>query len=65
MGKQIRIDIYYGFRDEGGPRDRHQIFYDVELDDLDDAIQVARNCFEDSIAELVNELEESDEGNEE
>lgn len=61
MGKTVRIDLYYGFRDEGGPRDRHQIYYDIELDDIDEATEVVKDCFEDAVSELINELEDGDE----
>lgn len=59
-GKTIRVDLYYGFRDEGGPRDRHQIYFDIVNDDIDDAIEVLKECFEDTVSELINCMEDED-----
>lgn len=58
MGKQIRIDQYWGWRDEGGPRDRSQIIYDLDLHDLDDVLDAVRLAAEEAIAELINDFEE-------
>lgn len=60
MGKQLRFDIYYGYRDEGGPRDRHQIFFDIQADDIDELGELAANLVQDFAAELINEYEEGD-----
>ncbi len=58
MGKQIRFDLYYGWRDEGGPRDRHQVYFDIQADDIDELGELGRELFQDFAAELINEYEE-------
>lgn len=55
----IRVDLYYGFKEDKGPTDREQRFFNPEMDDLEEFLEECKQTLGDSLATLLEEGEES------